>query len=186
MQMTELQENINELVELVKKYQMKCNVDKYSAMHIGHNNMQGNYNMFNQQLPTTDQQRDLGIIITIDLKWQKHTEKLQNSHQGTEVHFPNFMYKNKQLIISLYKSLVHPHLRDAMSFSSTNIKRVIDKIERVHRSIKIIPEIRNHTHNQRIKDVDTISLEQRRLRGNLIKVFKYLYGFTTSNARGFF
>ena len=27
--------------------------------------------MSNQQLPTTDQQRDLGIIIMKDLKWQK-------------------------------------------------------------------------------------------------------------------
>ena len=40
--------------------------------------MQSNYNMPRQQLPTTDQQRDLGII-TKDLKWQKQTEKQQNS-----------------------------------------------------------------------------------------------------------
>ena len=31
--------------------------------------------MSNKQLPPTDQQRDLGIIITKDLKWQKQTEK---------------------------------------------------------------------------------------------------------------
>ena len=38
--------------------------------------MQINYNMSsNQQLPTTDQQWDLEIIITKDLKWQKQTEK---------------------------------------------------------------------------------------------------------------
>ena len=36
-----------------------------------HNNIQSNYNMSNQQLPTTDQQLDLGITITEDLKWQK-------------------------------------------------------------------------------------------------------------------
>ena len=54
---------------------MNLNVDKCSVMHIGHNNMQGNYNMSNQQLPTTDQQWDLGIIITKDLKLQKQTEK---------------------------------------------------------------------------------------------------------------
>ena len=40
-----------------------------------HNNMQSNYNMSNQQLPTTDQLREPGIIITEDLKWQKQTEK---------------------------------------------------------------------------------------------------------------
>ena len=69
----ERQEDINKHVEWANKWQMSFDVDKCSVMHIGHNNMQSNYNMSNQQLPTTDQQRDLGIIITKDLKWQKHT-----------------------------------------------------------------------------------------------------------------
>ena len=67
----ELQEEINKLVEWANKWQMSFNVDKCSVMHIGHNNMKSNYSMSNQQLPTTDQQRDLGIMITKDLKWQK-------------------------------------------------------------------------------------------------------------------
>ena len=50
---------------------MNFNVDKSSVMHIEHNNMQGNYHMSNQQLPTTDQQRDLGIIIIKNLEWEK-------------------------------------------------------------------------------------------------------------------
>ena len=71
-------EDINKLVEWANKWQMNFNVDKCSVMNIGHNNMQSNYTLSNQQLPTTDQQQDLGIIITKDLKWQKQTEKLQN------------------------------------------------------------------------------------------------------------
>ena len=51
----ELQEDINKLVEWVNKWQMSFNVDKCSVMHIGQNNMKSNYNMSNQQLPTTDQ-----------------------------------------------------------------------------------------------------------------------------------
>ena len=64
-------EDVIKLVEWANKWQMSFNVDKCSVfvMHIGHNNMQVNYNMSNQQLPTTDQQRDLGIVITKDLKW---------------------------------------------------------------------------------------------------------------------
>ena len=58
----ELQEDINKLVEWANKWQLSFNVDKCSVIHIGHNNMQSNYNMSNQQLPATDQQRDLGII----------------------------------------------------------------------------------------------------------------------------
>ena len=37
-------------------------------MHILHNNMHSNYNMSNKQWQTIDQQWDLGIIITKDLK----------------------------------------------------------------------------------------------------------------------
>ena len=51
---TELQEDINKLVEWANKWQMKFNVDKSSVMHLGHNKKQGNYNMSNQRLPKTD------------------------------------------------------------------------------------------------------------------------------------
>ena len=97
----ELQVDINKLVEWANKWQVSLNVDKCSVMHIGHNNMKSNYNMFNQQLPTTDQQRDLGIISTKDLKWQKQTEKrckTANRVLGFIAHY--FRYKNKELILT--------------------------------------------------------------------------------------
>ena len=50
----------------------------------------------------------------------------------------------------------------------------------------MIPEIRNHSYHQRIQDLDLISLVQRRLRGQLIEVFKYLNEFTTASARVLF
>ena len=73
----ELQEYINKLIQWANKWQMSFNVNKCSLMHIGHNNMQSNYNMSNQQFPTTDQQPDLEIVITKDLVQlvPKKTEK---------------------------------------------------------------------------------------------------------------
>ena len=50
----------------------------------------------------------------------------------------------------------------------------------------MIPEIRNHSYHQRIQDRDLISLVQRRLRGHLIEVLKYLNRFTTASARWLF
>ena len=44
-------------------------------MHIGHNNIQHNYTMVNQQLIATEEQRNLVITIAKDLKWQEQTEK---------------------------------------------------------------------------------------------------------------
>ena len=46
-------------------------------MYIGHNSMHDNYNMSNQQSPATGQQRDLGIIIFIDLKWKNKKRKVE-------------------------------------------------------------------------------------------------------------
>ena len=172
----ELQEDINKLVEWAKKWQMSFNVDKCSVMHIGHNNMQSNYNMSNQQLPTTYQQLDLAIIINKDLKWQQQTEKrCKTANRALGVISRNFRYKNKELILPLYKSLVRPHLEHAAQFWSPNLRRDIDKIEKIQRrATKMIPEIRNHVYHQRIQDLDLISLVQRRLLGQLIEVFKYL------------
>ena len=50
----------------------------------------------------------------------------------------------------------------------------------------MISEIRNHSNHQRFQDLDLISLVQRRLRGELIEVFKYLNRFTTASARVLF
>ena len=184
----ELQEDINKLVEWANKWKRSFNVDKCSVMRIGHNDMQSNYNMSNQQLPTTDQQRDVGIIITKDLKWQKQTEKsCKMANRVLGFIASNFRYKNKKLILPLYKSIVRPHLEHAVKFWSSNLRRDIDKIEKIQRTAtKMIPEIRNHSYYQRIQDLDLISLVQRRLRGQLIEVFKYLNEFTTASARGLF
>ena len=54
---------------------MNFSVDECSVMYIGHNNTHGDYSMFNQQLPPTDQQRDLRIVISKDFKCQKQTDK---------------------------------------------------------------------------------------------------------------
>ena len=66
-------------------------------------------------------------------------------------------------------------------------RRDIDKTERVQRkATKMIPEIRNHSCQQRLKDLKLICLVQRRLRGQLIEVFKYLNRFNNVSPIGLF
>ena len=146
----ELQEDINKLVEWANKWLMSFNAGKCSVMHIGHNNMQSNYNMSNQQLPTTDQQWVLGIIIIKGLKWQKQTEKrCKTANRVLGFIARNFRYKNKELIVPLYRSLVRPHLEHAVQFWSPHLRRDIDKMEKIQRrATKMIPEIRNYSYYQ--------------------------------------
>ena len=91
------------------------------------------------------------------------------------------------MILPLYKSIVRPHLEHAMQFWSPHLRRDINKMEKIQRrATKMIPKIRNHCYHQRIQDLQLISLVQRRLRGQLIEVIKYLNRFTTASARGLF
>ena len=145
-------------------------------MHIGHNNIQYNYTMGNQQQIATEGQHDLGITITRDLKWQKQTEKsCKTANRVLGFIHRNFNYKSTELMPPLYKSLVRPHLEYAVQFLSPHTRRDIDEIERVQKkATKIIPEIRNHSYQKRLKDLKLISVLQRRLRRQLIEVFKYL------------
>ena len=103
-------------------------------MHIGRNNIQHNYTMANQQLIAEEEQRNLGITITRDLKWQKQTAKRRKT--ATRVLgliARNINYRSTELMLPLYKSLVRPHLEYAVQFWLQHIRRDIDKIERVQR-----------------------------------------------------
>ena len=127
--------------------------------------------MSNQQLPTKDLQRDLGIIITIRAQVAKTNKKCSKTVDRDWGLLPeNFRYKNKELIHPLHKSLIgRPHLEHAVQFWSQHLRRDIDEIEKIQRrETKMIPEIRNHSYNQRIQDLDLLSLVKRRLLEQLI------------------
>ena len=157
-------------------------------MHIGHTNINGNYTMTNQQLLVTEQHRDLGIIMTKDLKWQQETEKSCKSvNRVLGFIARNFKYKNREMMLPLYESLVRPHLEYAVQFWYPHLQRGIIKIEKIQqKASKMIPEIRNHSYSQWLNDLNHINLEQRRLSGQFIEVFKYLRRFNNATARGVF
>ena len=123
---------------------MSFNVDKCSVVHIGHNNMQSNYHMSNQQLPTTDQQHGSRNHHQRHQVAKTNRESCKMANRVLGLIARNFRYKSKELILPLYKSLVRPHLEHAVQFWSPHLRRDIDKIEEIQRTAtKIIPEIRN-------------------------------------------
>ena len=145
-------------------------------MHIAHNNMQSKYNMSDQQLKTTDQQRDLGIIITKDLTWQKQTEKSCKTDNGVlgvlGQRCTGDQIQKQRADAPVIQIHIPPASRTCSEILVPKFKANIDKIEKIQRKTKMIPEIRNHRDHQQIQYLDLISLVHRRLRGQLIEVFK--------------
>ena len=86
---------------------MSFNVDKCSVMHIGHNNMQSNYNMSSQ---VADNKSTAGSRSHHQRPQVAKTnrEKTQNGQQSTGVHCPQFQVQKQRTDPPiLYKSLFH-------------------------------------------------------------------------------
>ena len=69
----DLQNDLDLLVEWTNKWLMKLNKEKCKVMHIGHKNPQNNYNITENgevyTLLKTTVERDLGVLISSDMKW---------------------------------------------------------------------------------------------------------------------
>ena len=75
----------------------------------------------------------------------------------------------------LYKTYIRPHLEYAVQAWSPHLKKDIALLEKVQRrATKLIPCIRHLSYVDRLKETKLYSLEQRRLRGDLIETFKIL------------
>ena len=85
------------------------------------------------------------------------------------------MYKKKELIIPLYKTIVRPHLEYGIQARRPYHKKDIDMLERVQRrATKMIQKLRNISYEMRLKECDLTTLETRRLRGDQIELLKIL------------
>ena len=94
--------------------------------------------------------------------------------------------KGKELIISLYKTIVRPHLEYCIQAWRPYHKNDIDMLERLQRrAIKIIPKLMNINYEMHLKECGLSTLETRRLSGDEIEVFKILNGYENID-RSFF
>ena len=98
-----------------------------------------------------------------------------------------FTHKSENIVITLYKALVRPHLEYAVQFWSPYLTKDIEKLERVQaRATKMIPALRRLSYERRLAKLKMFTLETRRLRGELIQAFKIIRGFDNVDAKKLF
>ena len=183
-----LQLDLQRLGEWSEKWQMPFNAAKCKVMHIGYRNPQSEYFLQGKALESTDSEKDLGVVITSDLKFSKQCIAAEKKAQKLLGYIKRqFGYRKKEIVLSLYNSLVRPHLEYAVQFWSPSYRKDITRLERVQaRATKLIPELRHMCYTDRLKELNLFSLETRRLRGQLIEVFKILRGFDNVDYRCLF
>ena len=177
----------NDLAQLDKwssKWQMKFNTEKCSVIHLGKNNAQNKYNLGNAVLTNSDKERDLGIIVDKTMKFSEHINSVVGSANSIlGMISRNITCKNKNIVTRLYKALVRPKLEFCVQAWRPYLRKDIDKIERVqHRATKMIAEWQGLSYEDRLKVTHLTTLEDRRVRGDMIEVYKILRGVSRVNS----
>ena len=177
-QRQQIQSDLNKLVEWSERWQMSFNVDKCKVLHIGNKNTKAKYTMNGTQLKAVDKEKDLGVIISSDLKPSLQcAEAIKRANKIVGFIGRSFEFKSEKNILTLYNSLVRPHLEYCVQFWSPYYRKDIDKLERIQRRVtKMIPRLRNKPYEERLEELNLFNLTKRRLRGDLIQVFKIIKG----------
>ena len=174
-----LQEDVNKMLEWSIKWQLPFNIPKCKIIHYGKNNPNHIYSMDSRNMTEDTSEKDLGVTFDSELSFRTHiknTVAKANSRVGLIKR--TFSYMNITNFKLLYKSLVRPILEYCSSIWSPHYQHDIDEVEKVQRrATKIIPELMNLPYQDRLKAVKLPTLEYRRIRSDIIQVFRIMKGY---------
>ncbi|CAM5122732.1 unnamed protein product [Eretmochelys imbricata] len=184
----ELQKDLKKLSDWATKWRMKFNVDKCKVMHIGKNNANYTYNMMGTNLATTNQERDLGVIMDSSLKMSMQGAAAVKKANGMlGIIKKGIENKMENILLPLYKSKVRPHLEYCIQMWSPHLKKDILALEKVQkRATKMIRGMEWVPYEERLKRLGLFSLEKRRLRGDMTEVYKIMSGVERVNKEKLF
>ena len=171
-----LQRDMDRLSEWSRKWLLTFNVLKCKTMHIGRRPLKGNYQIVGSVLEKSDLEKDLGVFISSDLKPANHISKITaraNSRVGLIKRI--FEFLDKEIFLSLYLALVRPILDYAVQCWSPYFVKDINKLEQVQRrATLLVPECGGMEYEERCKFLGIQTLKARRIRGDMIEVYKLL------------
>ena len=151
------------------------------VMHIGHS-VDTRYYIEQAakkwELQSVTEEKDLGVVISNDLKVSRQCiYAAGKANKVLGMVRRQFKNLDKTSFLILYKGFIRPHLEYAIQSWSPYLRKDIDHLERVQRrATKLVKGLTSLSYEKRLQDLQLTSLEKRRLRGDLIEVFKLVTG----------
>ena len=190
-----LQRDLDITKQWADKWKMEFNVDKCKIMHLGRLNPGHTYTMDGVELTVTTEEKDLGVLVDNKLDFGKHIKDIvKKANQRIGLIKRGFDCLDKEMFMNLYPVLIRPLLEYCVQVWSPHKQGDIDLIERVQRrATKIIPALKHLPYEERLRRLKLTTLEERRVRGDMIETYKLLTGkedikpdrfFTKAEVRG--
>ncbi len=153
---------------------MYFNTEKCHVMHLGTNNPHYTYTLGLSQLGSTEEEKDIGVTITSNLKPGRHCEKAARTANGvlSQV-LRTFSFRDKKVLPQIYKTYVRPHMEYAAPAWNPWQRGDVDVLEKVqHRLVNSISGLAGQTYEEKLREAGLESLEVRRNKLDLIQTFK--------------
>ena len=155
---------------------MEFNVAKCHVMHVGRTNPGHNYTMNGTALGNTDEERDIGVIVSSSLKPSKQCKKsAQVASTVLGQILRAFHYRDRHIFLSLYVQYVRPHLEFAVAAWAPWTKEDIECLERVQRrAVRAMSGLKGQTYEEKLQELKLSSLAERRKEIDMTEVFRRL------------
>uniref|UniRef100_A0A803JLD2 Reverse transcriptase domain-containing protein n=1 Tax=Xenopus tropicalis TaxID=8364 RepID=A0A803JLD2_XENTR len=173
-----LQSDLTKLENWAANWKMRFNVDKCKVMHFGRNNINANYLLNGSVLGASLMEKDLGVFVDNKLSNSRQCHSVATTANKVLSCIKKGIYsRDENIILPLYRSLVRPHLEYAVQFWAPVLKKDINELERVQRrATKLVKGMEGLNYEVRLSRLGLFSLEKRRLRGDMITLYKYIRG----------
>jgi len=176
-----LQQDIDQISTWDDHSLMSFNFDKCHVMTFGKSDGLYNYTMKKSDnlllLNQCNEERDLGILFTPNLKFSQHINQIAckvNSVIG--IIKQSFSCLDKAMFRTLYISLIRPHLEYSSEIWNPHLIGDKQTLQRVQRhATKLVPELRQLSYADRLFALNLPSLLYRRRRMDMITVFKIVH-----------
>ena len=171
-------EDISKIFGWYDANQLNIALEKCMMLQLGRYNPHREYIINTTKLISVDRVKDLGVLITNDLKFSENCSIIsKKAFQKTALIHKTFSYKSRDFLLALYKTYVRPQLEYCSTVWSPHLLKDIYLIESVQRRFtKSIPGLSNVCYRQRLLCLKLETLEYRRLCFDLIQCYKIVYG----------
>ena len=173
-----LQTDLDRLVTWSVKWMLPLNVAKCSTLHLGSSNPCEPYTVQGSHLQETRVECDLGVRIDDQLKFREQAAAAAsraNRILGLIRH--SFCHLDRTTLPILYKTIVRPLLEygnQVWGPFNMSDKKLLERVQR--RATKLVPEIRHHPYQERLRLLKLPSLQYRRRRGDMITMYNIMQG----------
>ena len=123
--------------------------------------------------------KDLGVVIDSDLTFDEHIlTKVRVANATVGLIRRTFSYLDPVMFLMLFTAFVRPHLEYAVAVWSPHLKKHIDAIENVQiRATKLVDGFGKLTYQERLEKLNLQTLAYRRLRGDIIEIYKHFHRY---------